>query len=372
MNAIIRLSLCAAVAAPPFAQVAAVDPAPMPTTGNVLLIDYDRILEGGIERVGDRFRIRQGAGEMTIPAATNMLLLPDKEAAFQLLKGRTKLSDPLALVKLSRWCLTNDLKQQALDTAEMALALLPTDRSLKRFRDDVQTRVALAPPQPVAPAIQLPRPSEAEPAVADVYPESFGLFATRIQPLLVNACAGCHASDRGGKFHLTRPSSAFGDKRATQLNLAAVSPFLNREQPWLSPLLVRAVAAHGGGTLAPIRDRQSGVYRHLEEWARQACGQGAPPPKPPAILPPEAIADATPLPPIAPSRPKKAVKGLPEPVVLPAVGNDEQLPAMPTIPVKGAETTGARTKPVDPPAKTEPTDPFDPDLFNQLNRPPMK
>jgi hypothetical protein len=377
MNAIIRFTLCLAAAAP-LAQVAAMDPPVASTTGKVLLIDYDRILEGNIERVGDRFRIRHGAGEMTVPAVANMLLLPDKDTAFQLLKNRTKLTDPIALVKLSRWCLANDLKPRALETADMALALLPNDRSLKRFRDDVQTQVSLAPPPPIAPAVEVPKPSEVEPPCADVLPESFGLFATRVQPLLVNACASCHTADRGGSFHLTRPASAFGDKRATQINLAAASGYLNREQPALSPLLVRAVAAHGGGTLAPIRDRQTTAYRYLEDWARHACGPNNA--KPPAALPPDVIADATQLPALTPSRPKNSGKDLPLPVVFPATGNDEQTPAMPTIPLKVAESSPPKAKQADTPAlpakkdptSTEPADPFDPEQFNQQNKSPMK
>jgi hypothetical protein len=371
MNPIIRQLLCIAGAASLLTQAAALDPPPTAKAGKVLLIDYDRILEGSIERVGDRFHIRHGTGEMTIPATVNMLLLPDKDAAFQLVKNRTKLTDPLSLVKLSRWCLANDLKQRALETAEMALALVPDDRSLKRFRDDMQMQVSLAPPPPIAPAIQIPKPTEIEPVIADVLPESFGLFATRVQPLLINACASCHSTDRGGSFHLTRPAAAFGDKRATQLNLAAASKYLNHEQPALSPLLIRAVAAHAGGALAPIRDRQTMAYKYLDEWVRQACGRGITPAKPPAALPPEVIADSTPLPPRATS----PARDLPAPVVFPAAASDEQLPVMPTIPLKPNDSPAAKPKTAAPPpapTKTEPTDPFDPEQFNQQTMPPIK
>src|SRR5947207_9536492 len=97
MNAIIRTALCAAAFAAPIAVRAAET-----TSGKILLIDYDRVIEGQIERVGNRFKIRQGSGEMTIPATPTTFLLKDREAAFQLVKSRAKLGDPLVRVRLAR------------------------------------------------------------------------------------------------------------------------------------------------------------------------------------------------------------------------------------------------------------------------------
>src|SRR5262249_3510713 len=111
---------------------------------------------------------------------------------------------------------------------------------------------------------------------------------------------------------------------------------------------------------------------------KQACGPNSS--KPPATLPPDAVAEATPLPPLTPTRPRNTSGAPPSPAVFPASGNDEQMPAMPTIPVKVAEPTPPKVKHNDapaPPAKkepaaTEPTDPFDPEQFNQQNKPPVK
>src|SRR5262245_4095021 len=118
MNAIIRTALCAAAFAAPIAVRAA-----EPATGNALLIDYDRLIEGQIERVGDKFRIRQDGGQMTIPATATTLLLPDREAAFRLVKSRAKLTDPLERVRLARWCIANQMKSHAVLEAEDALEI---------------------------------------------------------------------------------------------------------------------------------------------------------------------------------------------------------------------------------------------------------
>lgn len=334
MNAIFRLAIVLALAGSACAG----------ETGKVLLIDDDRLLEGEVARVGERFRIRGGGGEMTIPATPTMLVFADKDAAYRYLRTKAKPSDPLARVWLARWCLANQLVPQAIAEAEAALALAPDDRSLKRFVEETRLRATLAPPMSVTATKPAAAPVESEPAAADVQPESFSLFVQKVQPLLLNACGRCHCNDRGGSFKLTWTAATFGDKRATQLNLTAVSQFLNREQPSSSPLLVKSVTVHGETPRPPLKDRQSAAFRHLEEWVRLATGR----PLAPALLPADAMANAQPLPPAMPGAPRE----VPEPVVLPAlsVGTSTAKPA--------AETP-----------KVKPDDPFDPEQFNRQNTP---
>src|SRR5262245_33178748 len=175
MNAIIRTALCAAAFAAPL-NVRAAEPA----TGNVVLIDFDRVIEGQIERIGEKFRIRQGSGEMSIPATPTTILLPDLESAYRLMKSRSKLNDRLERVRLARWCVANQLKAHAVQEAEAALALDRDDRSLQRFVEQVKAQAALAAPPSVMEQKPPARPLATEPAV-DVNPESFSLFVTKVQ-----------------------------------------------------------------------------------------------------------------------------------------------------------------------------------------------
>src|SRR5262249_36636833 len=91
----------------------------------------------------------------------------------------------------------------------------------------------------------------------------------------------CHATGNGGSFKLARTysNSALG-QRATLANVAAVTAYVNRQQPESSPVLVKAITAHGESTAPPIRDRQLPAYRHLDDWVRLARDQPlkAPPP----------------------------------------------------------------------------------------------
>jgi len=398
MNAIFRQLFSVAVILG-IVTAASADP-PVSSTGKVLVIDYDRLMEGTIERDGNRFRIRQGAGEMTVPATPNMILVPDREAAYQLVKSRIKPGDLMDRVRLTRWCLANHFNAHAVEQAEAALAIQPNDQALMTFCDDVKLRASLAPPPMVKVAPQPVRLAPPEPAIVEVNPESFSAFVTKVQPILMNACAQCHTEDRGGAFHLARTSMTYGDTRATQFNLAAVSSFVNHDQPAISPLLTRAICIHGECLRPPLKDRQNMAYRHLEEWVQLATGKKIAPPPTAAAMPGAAVAESKPLPPEpnkeippaaadnTPSNDTPATIVLPPlrgkavSSPLPASANDplanhpiNPLPASPGQAPTGA-TPGrlpampANTEPVAPDqTKVEPVDPFDPAQFNRMNPP---
>src|SRR5437763_620082 len=63
------------------------------------------------------------------------------------------------------------------------------------------------PPTPPAPAVELSA-------------DALGMFTTRVQPILMNTCASCHASGKGGAFTLTRAyDGGAAARRATQQNV---------------------------------------------------------------------------------------------------------------------------------------------------------
>src|SRR5207244_1246284 len=91
--------------------------------------------------------------------------------------------------------------------------------------------------------------------------------ATRVQPILMNACARCHLAE--GAFQLQRTASdGVVNRKAMQQNLAAVVTQLNLRQPEFSPLLVKAISAHGPTGEAPLRGRQAEAFHTLENWVR--------------------------------------------------------------------------------------------------------
>ncbi len=84
-------------------------------------------------------------------------------------------------------------------------------------------------------AREVPAPRRADRPLAgptvpevEVTSQALGLFTTRVQPILMNTCARCHANGRGGSFKLLRAySGSLNNLRATQHNIAAVMAQIN-------------------------------------------------------------------------------------------------------------------------------------------------
>jgi hypothetical protein len=269
----IRLFLCAAALAVPafaFAQPAG------PGKGRVLLLDNERIFEGDIEKTGEQYRVRRpNAGETWIPSDRVVLLCGSRLEAYQHLRKLANLNDPDELLRLARWCQMQDLREQGLVDLKAALVLRPeheeTRRLLKHLEQAVQERDAE--PASRTDAKSKPHPEAKSPmpiaSGLELNAECMGLFARRVQPILMNTCASCHASGRGGDFKLTQ---VFGDAplggKSSQQNLTAVLSQVKPGQPLESPLLLMAASAHGGASQPPLKSRQTPAFRSLEQWVQ--------------------------------------------------------------------------------------------------------
>ena len=61
-------------------------------------------MEGDIEFVGDRYRIRRQVGESWVPANRVLALVASLPDAFVYLRARINLYDPDERLRLARWC----------------------------------------------------------------------------------------------------------------------------------------------------------------------------------------------------------------------------------------------------------------------------
>jgi hypothetical protein len=241
---------------------------PPSPTGHVLLLDNERTLEGDIERVGDQFRIRHAVGETWIPSAKAMALCTDLKNAYAFLRRRANLDDPGERLKLARWCQSHDLLQQALAEADAAVELRPDYKEAQRL-----ARLLRQPPSEASkPAATNPAEAEAVASPSAALPAgAANQFTTRIQPILMNACASCHANGQGGSFKLLRVFEHGSlERKTTQQNLTAVLGQLNMEQPEKSPILTKAASVHGAMSQAPLTGRQTSAYHALEGWVKTA------------------------------------------------------------------------------------------------------
>jgi hypothetical protein len=323
------------VAAPPEAAV----------TGKILVLDNENTLEGDIERVGTQYRIRQGSGAVWVASDHVLKLCPDAKAAYLYLRGRANLDDADERLRLANWCRQHGLREQALAEVKEAVNLRPQHVPSKRLLDH------LLQAQPIMEIAAKPA-AEADPPTVpvDLTADAMGLFVTKVQPILMNTCASCHAADKGGKFKLTRSyETESANRKVMQQNLAAVLAQVNIKEPRISPLLTKAVSVHGPLAQAPLKNRQAPAFRALEEWVRMTLANN------PALYEPANGASAETK---APPTPKSDV-----PFAADAPQPTEPIPAAPPA------AAAPPTKPASPSTKPASPDPFDPAVFNRQVHP---
>jgi hypothetical protein len=320
-----------------------------PTRGKVLVLENEQTLSGDIERVGDAYRVRRLTGETAVPADRALRLCGSMEEAYAFVRDRANLTDPDEHLRLAEWCRVNGLHEQALAEVKAAVDLRPDHPASRRLLAFLQDS---RPAQP-ANGGHDESSSDAPKASVDLTEEALGRFAARVQPILMNACANCHATGRGGAFKLTRAyDSAVLNRKTMQQNLVAVLGEVNLAQPQNSMLLAKAVSVHGPLEQAPIRNRQAAAYKTLEEWVKgtvadnpQLREQPLQPRDQPAAKP-----GATPF---AEARPMSD-KDQTEP------GNSQNTPAT-------AATTASPPAAAPPPTNEtpQPADPYSADAFNR-------
>jgi hypothetical protein len=255
-----------------------------PDVGQVLLLDNERLVEGDIHREGNRYRIRRELGESWIPADKVVRLCASREEAFQTLRARANLRDVDERLRLARWCQLHGLMEQGLTEVQGALEIRPNSSEAKRLLRCFQRDAEPSAPPEMPPPIPAPpapvKESAAPPAPnAGLTMEAATLFSTRVQPILMNACANCHASERGGSFRLIQTHGDNGlNLRATQVNLAAAVAQVNHANGGASPLLTKAISIHGDLSQPPLKGRQLPAFNTLEEWVQKvvACSPETP------------------------------------------------------------------------------------------------
>ena len=321
-----------------------------PTRGNVLVLANEHTLVGDIERVGDLYRVRRLIGQTTVPADRVLRLCPGMVEAYEFLRGRANLTDPDERLRLAEWCRLNGLHEQALDEVKAAVDLRPDDPGSRRLLSYLQES------GPAKPAPAKPRPEDdpAAPKLAvDLTEESLGQFATKVQPILMNVCANCHANSHGGAFRLTRAyDTAVLNRKTLQQNLAAVLSEVNPDQPRSSPLLAKAVSVHGPLEQAPIKNRQAPAYRTLEDWVKATLADN-----PQLYSRPAAASAPAGTSPFAEVRPGAAE----DPVWADEGPRPSPSPSAPFA----VRATAPLVAPDAVKAPPEPSDPYSPDAFNR-------
>jgi hypothetical protein len=356
MKPFFLLPLCAVfVLLPQRAAVAGPEALPAGTSAKVLVLENENTMQGTAERVGAQYRIRRVVGETWVPAERVLCVCGSMEEALAFVRSRANLQDPDERLRLARWCRANGLHAQAVAEVRAAVALRPEHAPTRRLLDHLEQAAANHPAAiPVQPAV-----SEGPTPNVDLTADCLGLFNIKVQPILMNTCAGCHTPAHAGPFKLMRAYEVNLENRKTlQQNLAAVLAQVNFNQPQASPLLTKAVSDHGRVGQAPLHNRQTPAYRALEDWVRLTLDNN--PQLREQITPPSSAApEAHP-----PGPHLESVWG---------EGASRTTPpgtASPTAPGTAPAPPGAQDPGALPPAPPTGTpDPFDPEEFNRQAHP---
>jgi hypothetical protein len=322
--------------------------------GHYLILETTRVLHGDITRQSDGYHVKRAIGETLVPREGVMFLCDTLSEAYEHLRQRANLRDADERIRLARWCQLNGLRQEALVEAEAAVALRPDNVGFVRLRDSLRRSCSRITEH--APAAPLEQDTEAATtANVEITAESLGQFISHVQPVLMNTCASCHVSGKGGNLKLLRSNEGgIINRRATQYNLKAVLAEIRPDHWQASPFLTKSISIHGNASAPPIKGRQSAAYKALEEWVKQTLEDNAQLQTAGPVANHDRPADAAP--------PDGKSTG-----AVPSRGPADGKAAGATPSAFGVNQTakGASRAP-----STAPLDPFDPAIFNQANKPP--
>ena len=367
MNTLLSIALSAAAllpAAPPVALGPVRPNEEQLLKGKILVLANGRTVEGDIERIGERYRVCRPVGETWIEGNQDTRLCASPEEVYDVLRVRLKPHDADGRARLAEWCLEHALPRQARVEVEAILIVNEHHLQARRLLARLELSDSPVAPQTVAPpALPTPPPSPR----LDLTSEALNQFATRIQPILMNACVSCHNEARGATFRLTRSYEIGVANRSTlRQNVAAVLAYVNVNQPQASPFLTKAMTAHwcqwtpqgmvfksGDPSQPAIQNRNAPAYRALEEWVHLALSTS------PQLA--DLQAAVTP-PPSAPAPEPRTIPVTPVETVAPgSETTTRRVETTPSVPA-AAQTAAPAPGPAVP-------DAYDPDEFNRRNHP---
>lgn len=324
-------------------------------TQGVLVLRNGNVLQGGVRRYGDYYRVDLANASFQVPVAQTELFCQSLVEAYEQRRELHVGASADAHLELARWCLRHDLLDQAAREVLDARTIDPGHPSLGTIDSQLGQLIALKADQQVRRQIPevkqvtfdspLAAPSAPAPTPLDISAEAQTQFVRNIQPMLVHSCAtgGCHQPDSQNRFQLDRWAlEGSGNATLIRRNLAAVAAQVDKQDPASSPLIQWARHAHGGKgnksstALAPY---QAAL---LMEWLNAAAG----------VIPSELVApelgDQTGA---VPNESKQPGREHDEPAAAGADGS--------------ARAANMPRSAQQPNASFVPRDPFDPEIFNR-------
>gem|GEM_PF-490677 len=250
----------------------------------VVLLTNGEILRGKVSRAGDHFFVWVPDGEIRLPAKRVQRLCDTLDEAYVYL-SRSGTGSVDAHLELAAWCLRLDLFGYAANELRAAMAQEPDNPRisiLARRLEIARGRPAANSPRAASAVTKIGSADveKAEPAFVALPEGAFAVFTSRLQPLLMNKCAGvgCHGTPTEAAFRLSRMKSGRNPtRRQTRRNLAEVLRWIDTEQPANSPLLQKPLEASHGGMVEPVfTAAKRSQYERLVEFVKLAVQEPTP------------------------------------------------------------------------------------------------
>ena len=247
------ISLCLAVFWLAGVSIVCAQEEVQPGKTSVLLMKTGRLVSG---------EIGESAGGYLVKNPTGSMLVPYEDVAFEAknlheiyLKQRSSMKFPTANshLNLARWCITNELFEEAKDELRDAIRLEPKRSEpqlmLRQLMSVSPTKERMTVQQKIQEKLITKKLENADEATSltGISREQSAVFVRKIQPIMLNKCgnAKCHGNAATSKFRLTQVTRRYGNHRIyAEKNLAEVMKWIDFHQPSNSPLIVKPIQEH--------------------------------------------------------------------------------------------------------------------------------
>ena len=252
--------------------------------GDYILLDNGHVLIGRLIDEGDNVLLRLGRGsQMRLPRGRIRGVGRNGHELFLLQRRQLHHSDVAGRIELARWCLRNDLTDDAGQLLVELTRLAPRDPQVAYLEQ--QLRRALQPPAPAIakqPAQITPPAEERQDDIGETLTSGqITSFTSHVQPVLLNSCsaAGCHGVVSKSEFKILRPFSGHAlTQRMTKQNMHAALAQVDRRGPSASKLLRAATEPHGGRDVPILAGpRAESSLSGLKQWVESLKTSDAPP-----------------------------------------------------------------------------------------------
>lgn len=219
---------------------------------SLLLMKSGRMVSGEISESAGGYLVKNPTGSMVVPFESVLFEAKDLHEIY--LKQRASMKYPTANshLDLARWCITNELYEEAKSELRDAIRLEP-----KRSEPQLMLRRLMGVSAENQPTVQekiqetlirkqLENSDEAT-SLTGISREQSALFVRKIQPIMLNKCgnANCHGNAAKSEFRLTQVTRRYGNHRIyAEKNLAEVLKWIDLEDPLRSQLLTKSEQEH--------------------------------------------------------------------------------------------------------------------------------